>query len=248
MSNPEQTVPVDVMIRRLEGANARAYERDAHAEERVSERQPPPAPGQRTSHRRPVLRGFIALLLAACVFAAAFISQSPYGKPAKQIIAEWAPQLVSTPSLWLAAAQPAPTQETPSAQDAPQNIASTAAPMSPELEQRLEAMAHDLANVAQGIEQLKTSQAQMVRHNAAVAEILKAALLQMARDHMAIAELRTTLSEIARDNASVVEQLKVTQEQTVRLIATRARPKSVTTLPHAQAQPRAAVYLPPKQQ
>jgi hypothetical protein len=209
-----------------------------------------------------VLRGFIALLLAASVFAAAFISQSPYGEAAKQIIAEWAPQLVSTASLWLekpeapaqpgrpaaqmAAAQPAPTQETLSAQGVPQNIASTAAPMSPELEQRLQTLAHDLANVAQGIEQLKTSQEQMVGHNAAVAEVLKAALSQMARDSAAVGTLKAALSQMTRDNAAVVEQLKVTQEQTVRLIATRARPKPVTTLP--QAQPRAAVYSPPKQQ
>ena len=54
-------------------------------------------------------------------------------------------------------------------------------PDPPELTQLLQTMARDLANVQQGIEQLKTSQEEMVRENARTAEQLKASQEQMAR-------------------------------------------------------------------
>src|SRR6516164_8929343 len=98
------------LIARADERLAHAYEQIARADEqlaRVTEQisrleheaahQPPAAvQGPRASNGRPVLRGFIALSLAACVLTAAFISQSPYGEAAKQIIGEWTPQFVST--------------------------------------------------------------------------------------------------------------------------------------------------------
>jgi hypothetical protein len=56
----------------------------------------------------------------------------------------------------------------PSAQTAPQDAA--AAPIPPELTQLLQTMARDLANVQQGIQQLKTSQEEMARAIANVSE------------------------------------------------------------------------------
>jgi len=199
------------LIARADERLAHAYEQIAHADEqlaRVTEQisrleqeaahQPPAAvSGQRASHGRPVLRGLIALSLTACVFAAAFISQSPYGEASKQIIAEWAPQFVSTASLRLekpeapalpgrstaqmAAAQPAPAQETSSAQSAPQNTASTAAPIPPELTELLQTMARYLANMEQGIEQLKANQERIVSDNARAVGELKASQEQLTR-------------------------------------------------------------------
>ena len=113
------------------------------------------------------LRGLIGLLLAACIFAAAFASQSSYGGAAKQIIAQWAPRLVSTsllpPNKPELAARPSPSSPqmvaaepmppTPSAQKAPQELGPTAAPLSPELAQRLQTMASDLSNAEHEIEQ-----------------------------------------------------------------------------------------------
>jgi len=94
--------------------------------------------------------------------------------------------------------------------------------MSAELAQRLQTMARDLANVAQGIEQLKNSQEQLTRDNATVAEQLKATLSQMTRDDAAVAEqFRAALSQITRDNAAIAEQLKASQDQTVRPRAPR---------------------------
>ena len=153
---------------------------------------------QKPSRGRPALRGLVGSLLAACIFAAAFASQSSYSGVAKQTIARWAPQLVSTSSLPPnksgLAAQPSPSAlqlvaaepmcRTPSAQTVPQELGLTAAPLSPEVEQRLQTMTSQLANVEHEIEQVKTSQDQM-----------------------------------AHDNAKSGEQLKVTREQLVNFIA-----------------------------
>ncbi len=204
MPNPDQAVPVDVMIKRLEEANARAHERAARAGERFSEPErvaaSHPSDRQKTSsvldRRSPRVwptSGLFVLLLAGTIGVAAFVRQSSYFDAAKLIVARWALPLART---------------------TPQDVAPIAAPMPPELAQRLQTMARDLANVAQGIGQLQTSQEQMVRGNAAVAE-----------------QLKTALSQMTRDTAAVVEQLKATQEQAVRLTTTRARRKPVPTLP-----------------
>ncbi len=238
---------------------------------------------RRPSRGRPMLLGLVGLLLAACVSVAAFAWQSSYGDAAKLIIARWAPQRASTsspspeeqevpaqpvpPAVEAATANAAPPPPAPLAQTTPQDVAPTAAPMSPELAQWLQTMARDLANVKQGIEQLKTSQEQMVRDNAAAAEQLKAAQAQMTRDNAAVAELKASQAQMARDNAVAAEQLKASQEQMARLgakaseqklrprtppprpIATPMR-KPVPTLPpsHARAQPQAPVHSQPEEQ
>jgi septal ring factor EnvC (AmiA/AmiB activator) len=252
MPNSEQIVPLDVMIKRLEEANARAHERVARADERVSEsqqdaarhpseQQKPAAVPDRRSSRGGLASGIIGSLFAATTIGVvALVWQSSYFDAAKLPLAQ-----------------------------APQVVAPTAAPMSPELAQRLQTMAHDLANAAQGIEKLEASQEQMARDGEAVGTQLKAALSQMARDNAAVGALKTALSQMTRDNAAVAEQLKAalsqmtrdnaavvdqlraTQEQMVRLAATRARRKPAPTLPHAEAQPQAPVnspYSAPKQQ
>ena len=173
-------------------------------------------PGWLPSRGGSALRGLIGLLLAACVLAAAFASQSSYGGAAKQIIARWAPRLVSTSSLppnkpelaaqrspsapQMLAAEPMPPK--PSAQTAPQELAPAPAPLSPELAQKLQTMASDLAKAEHEIEQLKTSQEQMARDNAS-----------------AIEQLKASQERTASDNAKSGEQLKVTREQMVNFIA-----------------------------
>jgi len=226
MSNPEQNVPLDLMIRRLEEANARAHQRVAHVDERVSESQQDAAwhpSDQQKSSAVPASRSWLALglglLLAASLGVVAFVDA------AKLMVARWVRPLAQTTG-----------QTTP-------------APISPELAQRVQTIARDPANVAQGIEQLRTNQEQMVRDNAAVAEQLKATLSQMSRDNAAAVEqLRATLSQMSRDNTAAIERLKASQEQMVRLTATRARRKSEPTLPQAETRPQAPVNSPPKQQ
>jgi hypothetical protein len=226
MSNPEQNVPLDLMIRRLEEANARAHQRVAHVEERVSESQQDAArhpSDQQKFSAVPASRSWLALgvglLLAASLGVVAFVDA------AKLMVARWARPLAQTTG-----------QTTPP-------------PISPELAQRVQTMARDPANVALGIEQLRTNQEQMVRDNAAVAEQLKATLSQMSRDNAAAVEqLKATLSQMSRDNTAAIERLKASQEQMVRFTATRARRKSEPTLPQAETRPQAPVYSSPKQQ
>jgi len=129
---------------------------------------------------RSALRGLIGLLLAGCIFVAAFALHS------------WAPQLVPTSSQLLEkpglSAQPSPpsvqaaaAEPAPQAQTKQQDVGPTAAQVPPELAQLLQTMMRDLANVEQEIEQLETSQEEMARDNAKVAEQVKASQEQMAR-------------------------------------------------------------------
>jgi hypothetical protein len=172
MPSPKQANPLDAMVARLEEANARAYEQFEDEDERVfrSDHDARPPSDQQKLH--PVVpgrwswrgRGLIGLLLVMSVCVAGFAWPSSYGAAAKLIIARWAN--ASLP-------QPAPRTSS-------QDVASAAAPMSPELANRLEAMARDLANMMQQMEQLKTSQEQMIRGNTAVAEQLRASQEQLA--------------------------------------------------------------------
>jgi hypothetical protein len=250
--NPEAIAPNDVLIARADERLAHAHQQIARADEqlaRVNEqlskldddaaRPTSVVLGRLPSRGGPMLRGLIGLLLAACIFVAALVSQSSYGDAAKPIIARWAPQLNLASSLpleklglaaqpspsavLLVSAEPVPLQPTPSARAAPQDVAPTAVPVSPELAPLLQTMARDIANVEQGIEQLKASHEQM-----------------------------------AADNAKAVDELKASQEQMTRLIAKASeqnlRPKSsappsrptatpsrkpVSTLPSQQARERA---------
>ena len=246
------------LVARADERLAHAYEQIARADEqlaRVNEQiskleQDAPrkksANGyRRPSRSRPALRGFIGLLLTAGICIAAFASQSS-GETAKLMISRWAPQLAaasplpaetpkladqqSPPAVQLATADV--SQIPPSAQPAPQDAA--AAPIPPELTQLLQTMARDLANLQQGIEQLKTSQEEMVRENARTAEQLKASQEQMAR---AIA------------NASEQNLRRRTSATPPPPIATPAR-RPVSALPptEARAQARAPMPLRPGQQ
>ena len=258
--DPKQTGPYDVRAD-VEFAKActqlaRTPEQLAHVQEqftqqeRDAERYPSDPQIRVNTFRpavardRPALRGLIGLLLAACIFVAAFVSQSSYGDALKSTMARWAPQLVPTSSQLLekpglpaqpsppsvqAAAQ-APPQPVPLAQTAPQDVAPTAAQVPPELAQLLQTIMRDLANVEQEIEQLKTTQAQMAGDNAKVAEQVKASQEQMARI------IAGASRKDARPN---------TPAPPVRPIATPKRePARTLPSPQATARPQA----PPQQQ
>jgi hypothetical protein len=204
--NPKQTDPRHVLLARADEELAHAYEQITRADEQIAraeeqlsklEHKAARHPGKRPLFDRPAVRGLTGVLLAACVGVAAIALQSPYGDAAKLIIARWTPQLILTSSLpiekrglpaqpspsavQVAAAEPVAAQPTPLAQTAPQDVAPTAAPVSPEVAQLLQTMARDLANVEQRIEQLKASQEQMATDNAKAVEQLKASQEQMTR-------------------------------------------------------------------
>jgi hypothetical protein len=200
--------PNTVLAARADERLAHAYEQIASADEqlaRVTEKlarleqdaaRYPSAVIPGRTRGRPVLRGLVGLVLAACIGAAAYAAQSPSGEAIRPIIARWAPFLLST-SLWLEkpgnAAEPKPpaiqlasadaTAPQP-AQSSPgpaQAAAPTPAPMPPELTQLLQNMARDIATVEQGIEQLKASQQQMAADSATAVAQLKAGQEQMTR-------------------------------------------------------------------
>jgi len=272
--NPKQTDPQRVLVARVDEELAHTYEQIAQvdeeiarAEKRLSElehdipRHSSDHPQTRMNTRRPVtqdsrpsrvgrsVRGFTALMLTACICVAAFVWQSSYGDAARQIVARWAPQLVSTtsplqnpglpaqpspPNARVVAAQTASPQAAPLAQTASQDVAPTAAPLSSDLAQLLQTMARDLANVEQGIEQLKASQEQMASDNAKAVEQLKASQEQMTR-------------LIAK--ASEQNQRPKTSAPPPRPIATPTR-KPRPTLPSQQARerPQAPIQLQPDDQ
>jgi uncharacterized coiled-coil protein SlyX len=102
----------DILIARLGERLAHAYGQIARTDEQLARlterlsglerdaaRHRSAVPDRRPSPGRPVLRGLVGLLLAACIFAAAFVSQSSHGDAVKQMIARWAPQLILTSSL-----------------------------------------------------------------------------------------------------------------------------------------------------
>jgi|GraSoiStandDraft_4_1057263.scaffolds.fasta_scaffold263256_1 hypothetical protein len=207
---PKAIEPNDVLIARADERLAHAYDKIARADEQLARlneqlwklehdtaNQPSPVVGRSRPQRgRSALRGLIGLLLALCIFAGAFVSQSSYGDATKLIVARWTPQLALTSSLptenpglpaqatstaKVTAATPLLPQLTPSAQTTQQDIAPESALTSPELAQLLQAMARNLANVEQGIEQLKANQEQTARENAKATEQLKASQEQLTR-------------------------------------------------------------------
>src|SRR5215472_3530235 len=238
--NPQPTEPDDVLVARADERLGHAYEQIARADEqlaRVTEQLLDRDAAHHASRGGPALRGLIRLLLAACIFGAAFVSQSSYGgDAAKLIIARWAPQLIPTPSgspekPGLPAQLSPPTvqrtvaeavlpQATPPVQTTPQDVRPTAAPVAPELTQLLQTMARDLANMQQGIEQLKAGQEKMASDNAKAVDELKAGQEKMASDNeKAIDELKAGQEKMASDNAKTVDELKAGQEQMTQLIA-----------------------------
>ena len=202
----------------------------------------------------------VALLLAVCAGAADFAWQS-YGDVARQMIDQWTPQRILTMLLPLkesvpsaqptasAAAEPVPANTAPPpsqapvqaaaqpealpAQPTPQAIAPIAADPSVGSAPSLSAMAHDLANAGQEIEQLKAS-----------IEQLKGSIEQLTAGQQ----------QISRDVAKASEQNKVS-EQNLRpktlppprrpVVARRppplARPQATSAPMPTQA---AAPYLP----
>jgi hypothetical protein len=246
---PKAIEPDDALIARADERLARAYEQIARADEqlaRVTEQlakmerdtaHPPSAePGPQPPPGRPVLRALVGLLLAACI--AALVLQSSYGGGARLIVARWAPQLVSIPSLppenppfpaqpapstvQVAAAETAPSQATPLAQTAPQDAAPTTAAALPDHTQLLQTMARDLANAERNIEQLKANQQQMASDSS-----------------KAIGELKASQDEIKRVLARVSEQNPPkTSPPPTQPTPTLRKPERTLQSPHARVRPR----------
>src|SRR5450631_946991 len=207
-------------------------------EEKIATRHPsdeqPSEPGRRSSRGRLVLWSLMGLLAVACI--GAFAWPSPHGQAA--------PEPISTSSVSIEKKEPPAPSNAGAKTDAglPQRssqaqatlqraapVAPTAALMAPDLAQSIQMITRELANVEQGIDQLKTGQAQMVRDNAELAERLKATQ-EMARNN---AELAEQLKASHEQMANIAEQLKQSQEQITRLVASGQKqpPRTLASSP-----------------
>jgi hypothetical protein len=248
---PKATEPDNARFARADEQLAHAYEQITRADEELArlsdqlakmerDAAPPPSaePGPQSPPGRPAPRALVGLALAACIVVAALVWQSSYGGGARLVVARWAPQLVSTPSLppenaplpaqpapsivQVAAAEAEPPQATRLAQAAPQDAAPTAAAALPDQTQLLQAMARDLANVERTIEQLKANQQQIASDNS-----------------KAIEELKASQEEMKRVLARVSEQnLPKTSPPPAQPAPTLRKPERKLQSPYARARPR----------
>jgi hypothetical protein len=198
-------------------------------------------PGGRRSTAARALRGFMALLLAACIGVAA-VGWKAYGDVAKRQIAKWTTQFALTSSLTseqpASAAQPAPPAAPADAADAasqppapPAQAAAQAAAPSADQAPSLQSMARDLASVTQQLEQLRAS----------IAE-LKASQQQMSRDLAKASEVKA--SEVKSSEANPRPRIPPAPP---RAVAARVR-KPAPSYPPPQAlvppMPPQAPYVP----
>jgi hypothetical protein len=182
--------------------------------------------GKRWSMVRRAARGFIGLLLAACIGLAAFAWRT-WGDTVEKKIARWTTQVVMTASLQPEdsgpTAQPAAPAQSAAEAVAPQGAAPSAAAPPPDSAQLLQSMSRDLASVGQEVEQLKAS----------IAE-LKASQQQMSRDMAAkTSESKTSESKTSESKTSEgkASDVKASEQN--------ARPRTAALPPRpAAARPR----------
>lgn len=267
--------PDDAMVARADERLVHAYDQIARADEQLArlneqlarlEQEPKHQPSIAAMSHRPsrgsrALRGIVGLLLAASVFGIAFVSQSSYGEAAKSTVARWAPQLMALPSwtekseeaaqpgqsaVQLAAATSALPQSEP-AQTAAQDTAPSA-PSTAELAQMLQAMARDLANLEQGIGQLKANQEQIARDNARATEELKASQEQMTRLIARLSEQSKAAEPNLRLRPSATSPATSSTSALPARPAAAPRPVPVRQSPQARARPQAPMQLQPDDQ
>ena len=209
-------------------------------------------PGGRRSTAGRALRGFMALLLAACIGVAA-VGWKAYGDVAKRQIAKWTTQFVLISSLTseqpASATQPAPLAvpaDAASPQPSPpaQAAAETAAP-SADPAPSLQSMARDLAGMTQQVEQLKAS-----------IDELKASQQQMSHDLAKASEAKASEAKASEVKASEVRASEASPRPRIppappRAVVARVR-KPVTSYPPPQvlvppASPQAAAPYVPRQ-
>lgn len=205
---------------------------------------------KRPSRGRPLLRGFIGVVAAACIIGGALALQSSYGATAGPAIARWAapylgsvswlplakPEQVTQPmpsGVRLAAADAAPPPAMPLAQAGTQDAAPPPVTL-PELAQLLQTMTRDLATVQQGIDELKASQERLANDNTKIAEQVRASQDQLTR-------LATRVSEQEQRAARAAVPPPPPPPRPVAEPARRPAPAS----PQARAQP---LQLQPGQQ
>ena len=206
---PKSSEADQILASRADERLAHAYAQIAGADEQLarlteqlarleqeSARRPQAVPVRKPSRGRPVLRGLIGLLAAACIAGVAFVIAVVLWRrgEARHRPVGWFGFVVAAGKAAAgraagssqAFAWPRRTARLPPttllAQAGPQGGAAPTPALTPaELAQLLQTMARDLTTVQQGIEQLKASQEQLTGDNAKIAEQFRASQEQMTR-------------------------------------------------------------------
>ena len=171
---------------------------------------------------RAMMRALVILVMAIGLLGAAVASQ--YGDEAtsigKSITALWAPPAASVPPqasapdnpaqppvvLLAAAGDSSPVPAPPDAKDtdsAPKPAAAAPEPASPELAQSLKAITSELGSISGKLEQLKSSNEQTLREQAATIQQLKAAQEKDAADNARLAaQVQALQSQLSASSAA----------------------------------------------
>jgi hypothetical protein len=265
-SSPSLSPQDNELVARADERLAHAYEQIASADEqlaRMNEKlfglaHDDARHGSSSARARPALRCAIGLLLAGCIFVAAFAAQSSYGDAARLIMLRWYPQLASTPFLPQEKLEIS-TQASPSAVQVVRTGAPPAQPTSqdtvppaatlPELAQMLQSVSHDLANLQQSTEQMKTSQEHNAHDIARISEQLKAAQAQMRENANAAEQLRMLQERMTHVTTAAAEQSARPKASAPPIPIAAPKPKPLPALPspQARAQPLAPIELRPGQ-
>jgi hypothetical protein len=186
MPDSEQTSPNDAVVVALEQI-ARSARLRPDPTPHPPELQKRPFPRRRSRLGRSGLRGLVGLLVALAVGIGAASVLWLQGDAAKQVPTRWEPpsrlisSLAAESPVAAQSGRPAPTAQAPPAGSAP----SAAEPPPEQLTQLLRGflavVEQEIEELKTGIGQLKTSQEQMVRDNAAIVEQLKATREQLDR-------------------------------------------------------------------
>jgi uncharacterized protein YoxC len=246
----------DAVMSRVDEQLAHTYEQIKRADEQLARmenqlsrqgREAIPRSQPRRSRTTPWLRGFLGLLLAAYIIAAALFSQSSYG----DVVGRWAPPLVSALTLPKRVVQLAAVE--PPAQIATNDAAPMAVAVPPEPSKSLETMARDLANLEREIELLKANQQQLVSDNAKAIEQIQAVQEQAVRDIARNAELLKASQDqvaqlVARASQQSLKPRTPAPQQQAAIGARKPMPTPASLTPassHAAARPQAPAQLRP---
>jgi len=150
-------------------------------------------------------RSLIGLLVVVCIGVIFIARPSSDGRAVRP---------TSPSSVDAARTDPGAQQPLVQPQTVAQGGSQAAAPIAPELTQWGQTIAHELANLERGLEQLKASQAKLARDNMDLADRLKETQDQMARHNAELVErLNAAQEDMAHNNLSTAEQLKAGQDQ-----------------------------------
>ena len=220
----EQIKLADEQLARVSEQLAKMERDDAHPASAGPGPQSPPTQSSPTQSSpmqsppgKPALRILVGLPLAACIVVGALVLQSSYGGG---VVARWAPQLVSAPSLPPEnpplPAQPAPSSVQVAAAEAapPQAAPPQATPPQATPPQATPPQATSVAQTTPQ-EAAPTATAALPDHT----QLLQTIVRDLANVERTIEQLKANQQQIATDNSKAIGELKASQEEMKRVLA-----------------------------